>query len=223
MIKPYMYVATGLFIASTATMLFGSKLFRTAPINELHSSKIPLRGDSGSGATIASEFSAIREEANIVSNKLEGFRSVISSIASEQTPTPGQNHLNHFQLVQAVRKADRKREQKLRPIVQQIDELGRHLQDLRDSTTKLEDQFLARLSSTVYTPFFPFFDARLDDQKPTVSPENVIGFFGLLCTFGTLFLGVRKDLREAEAAVLTAQRELLIATNAPAEVKVRNS
>jgi hypothetical protein len=67
-------------------------------------------------------------------------------------------------------------------------------------------------SSSVSEPTFASASAAVIDPppvqpKPVVTPEIVIAFFGLLCSFGTLFLGFRKDLREAQAAVVAPQKD----------------
>jgi len=105
-------------------------------------------------------------------------------------PHPRSSQFMH-EFSKAVREADRTRKEKLHSVLEQINELNEQLRDIegiRGSSS----------SAQVIDPV-------LVQRKPIVTPENAIAFFGLLCSFATLFLGFRKDVREAQAAVIAVK------------------
>ena len=123
-------------------------------------------------------------------------------------PHPRSSQFMH-EFSKAVREADRTRKEKLHSVLEQINELNEQLRDIegiRGSSS----------SAQVIDPV-------LVQRKPIVTLENAIAFFGLLCSFATLFLGFRKDVREAQAAVIAVKRELSIAMSEPVGTRVQNS
>jgi hypothetical protein len=165
-----------------------------------------LPADSGSKAvppllerfssSTAAEIAAFRSNVQRLGGEVGQARSVISSVASERTPTPGTNAFTS-QVIGAVRAADARREQRLRPVEQQLGVLSQQLVDLQQRATSME----IRIQDAIRE-----LGARIAEAGKAKggfqSVETIVALVGILCSLATLGLAVHKETRESREARL---------------------
>ena len=134
---------------------------------------------------------AIRNSATILNSQISQTRSVVSSVATQRTPTPGQNAFTQ-QFIAGIIAADQRREQQLRPVDVQLGIISAQIVDIQNRATAID----IRIQDTLRDLNQRMTEVTRDKNKSALSPETLIALIGILCTLGTLILGFRKDNRE---------------------------
>lgn len=143
------------------------------------------------------QVNSIRSSAELLNNQILQARAVVSSVATQRTPTPGQNAFTQ-QFISGVVAADQRREQQLRPVEAQLGLISAQIVDLQNRATAIDIRIQDSLRdiNQQMTSFFR------DKDKSALSPETLIALIGIICTVGTLILGFRKDYRESRETEL---------------------
>lgn len=187
------YVAGGILLFTALAVL---AIATALPTPSTDAGEIRFSLDQFSSST-ASDIQSFRADVQGLAGNLGQARSVVASVAGERTPTPGTNAFT-AQFVSAVRAADARREERLRPIEQQLGLLSQQLVDLQQRATSME----IRIQDAVRELGARISDAIKAGGGNSASLEAVVALVGIVSSLITLGLAVHKEARESAEAKL---------------------
>lgn len=179
------YVAGGILLATALALIV---IAMTLPAPKSNAGEIRLSLERLSSST-ALDVASFRADVQGLAGNLGQARSVVGSVANERTLTPGTNALT----AQLVGAADDRREQRLRPIEQQLGVLSQQLVDLQQRATSIE----IRIQDAIRDLSTRISEAAKQSTGKPASLEVAIALIGIVSSLVTLGVAVHKERRES--------------------------
>lgn len=188
----YLYAAAGFSALGAAGLL----IYFLRPPGPPAQPQQPVKELAAVASAAAVSLQGVAQGATSAAGNLESAQRTVAAVARERTQIKASDPFTARVARDVLRAADERRQRALQPVEQQLSDVAQQLSALQRQIAELETRLsvASRLVVVVGSP------------SPSKTPESsvplILSFVGTVCALATLFLGFRRDSRDAEESEL---------------------